>query len=63
MTRMIDLSREVAINNRVVDIRKFVSPDSPPVLVQRKFVGPDVDGFLHASFEVTWFLVQYTHFI
>ena len=58
---LIDLSCKDAINKWVVDIRKFVSPTPTPVLVQRRFV--DVDGFLHASFEVTWFLVQNTHFV
>ena len=49
-----------SINNRVVDTRKFVSL---PILVQRRFVDLDVDGFLLSSFEITWFLVQFTHFI
>ena len=40
MTRM-DLSREVVISNRVVDIRKFVSH---PVLVQKRFIDPDEVG-------------------
>ena len=57
-----DFSREVAINKRVVVIRKFISPP-PPILVQRRCSGQDVDYFLHASFEVTWLLVQQTHFI